>query len=259
MAQQGSPVGKVFFEVGTGWSPMVPIAYWLMGADRIITIDLNPYLKEELVAEHLRCIADEQDKIAALFGDLMVGERFQALLELANRPAWTLNQLLDLCRIDYVAPGDAGQTGLPDSHVDFHTSFTVLEHIPPDVLSKIFMEGNRITRDNGLFVHYVDYSDHFSHADKRISAINFLQFSDDVWASYADNRYMYMNRLRHDDFLALYERAGHQIVDVEPSVDRLAEQLLQTGALKLDSRFESKTKDVLAITGAWIVTRQALA
>ena len=41
------PVGKVFFEVGTGRAPITPLAYWLMGAQKTITIDLNPYLKEE--------------------------------------------------------------------------------------------------------------------------------------------------------------------------------------------------------------------
>ena len=50
----------------------------------------------------------------------------------------------------------------------------------------------------------VDYSDHFSHSDQTISSINFLRYSDDEWQRYAGNRYMYMNRLRHDDVLALF-------------------------------------------------------
>ena len=33
------PVGKVFLEVGTGRAPIVPMAYWLMGAEGSITID----------------------------------------------------------------------------------------------------------------------------------------------------------------------------------------------------------------------------
>ena len=30
------PIGKVFLEIGTGRVPVVPIAYWLMGAEKII-------------------------------------------------------------------------------------------------------------------------------------------------------------------------------------------------------------------------------
>ena len=33
----------------------------------------------------------------------------------------------------------------------------------------------------GLALYYIDLSDHFSHDDHSISAINFLQFSDEQW------------------------------------------------------------------------------
>src|SRR5262245_9797031 len=54
IAKQGvDPAGKVFFEVGTGREPLVPICFYLMGAGRTITVDLNPYLKDELIQETL--------------------------------------------------------------------------------------------------------------------------------------------------------------------------------------------------------------
>ena len=53
----------------------------------------------------------------------------------------------------------------------------------------------------------------------RIYPINFLQYSDAKWDRYADNRYMYMNRLRHDDFLALFHSSGHKILATEPAID----------------------------------------
>ena len=52
--EQGvDPAGKVFFEVGTGTTPIVPLAYWLMGAKGTITIDLHPYMKSTLAREEL--------------------------------------------------------------------------------------------------------------------------------------------------------------------------------------------------------------
>jgi SAM-dependent methyltransferase len=251
-----SPSGKVFLEVGTGRAPLVPLAYWLMGAERTITIDLNPYLKEELVAEHVRYIAENQNEILRLFGSLMDEGRFRHLLDFATNTKPSASEFLDLCRTTYIAPGNAADTTLPDQHIDFHTSYTVFEHIPSNVLVDILEEGNRIIKNDGLFVHRIDYSDHFSHSDKAISAINFLQYSDDEWAKYAGNRYMYMNRLRHDDFLALFESVGHNIVEAEPNVDARSEELLRTGGVKLNERFHSKSKDDLAISGAWIVTEK---
>lgn len=48
-----SPEDKVFFEVGAGWVPLVPLTLWLAGAKQIITVDLNRYLREELIIESL--------------------------------------------------------------------------------------------------------------------------------------------------------------------------------------------------------------
>jgi SAM-dependent methyltransferase len=255
-AQGYTPVGNVFFEVGTGRVPLVPLAYWLMGAEKTITIDLNPYLKRDLVAESLRYIFENEEEVRNLFGSLLDQKRFVELSAFNREFRFSISAFLNLCRVDYVAPGDAANTRLPNQSIDFHTSYTVFEHIPSDILRRILEEGNRIIRNGGLFVHRIDYSDHFSHSDKSISAINFLTHSDDEWKRYAGNRYMYMNRLRHDDFINLFEGVGHTIVQAQPSVDQRSRELLRNGSLKLNRRFSSKSEDVLAMTGAWIISRK---
>lgn len=255
--QNRSPRDKTFFEVGTGRVPIVPMAYWLMGAASVVTIDLNPYLKRELIAECLRYMSDHEDDVRRLFGDLLVGDRFEMLLGFAERPGFSTSDVLDLCRITYIAPGDAADTALPGEAVDFHTSYTVLEHIPAALLGGILREGNRITKADGLFVHGIDYSDHFAHSDRGICAINFLRYADKAWQRYAGNRYMFMNRLRHDEFLELFEQAGHRLVAVDVDRDERAGQVLREGRFRLDERFASKTKAVLEITGAWLVTEKA--
>ncbi len=249
-----SPIDKIFFEVGTGRVPMTPLAYWLMGARSIVTIDLNPYLKTELTKECLQYIADHMEEIQAMFGSRLNRKRFDALLYLQRQDDFNLQNLLDLSQIKYIAPGDAARTGLNPGSIDFHTSFNVFEHIPRDVLLAILAEGNRIISDTGLFVHRVDYSDHFSHSDTHISPINFLQYSDATWNRYAGNRYMYMNRLRHDDFLAMFDSNGHRILATEPAIDKASLELLSEGRLNIDARFGDKAMEVLATTASWIIT-----
>jgi hypothetical protein len=248
------PIGKTFFEVGTGRVPMTPLAYWLMGAQRIITIDLNPYLKTELAQECLQYMADHVEDMERLFGPLLHRKRFDALLDFQRQADFKLEGLLKLCQIAYIAPGNAARTGLDPESIDFHTSFNVFEHIPCDVLTAILAEGNRIISQDGLFVHRVDYSDHFSHSDIHISPINFLQYSDAKWDRYAGNRYMYMNRLRHDDFLALFKSSGHEILATDPAVDTASLELLHGGRLNIDARFGDKAAEVLATTAAWIIS-----
>ncbi len=253
-----NPSGKTFLEVGTGRVPLVPLAYWLMGAEKTITIDLNPYLRKELVVMSLKYIAENRDKILNIFGSLLDAERFDKLQSFSLNSHFSLSALLNLCQINYIAPGNAANTYFPDNSVDFHTSIAVFEHIPFEVLKLILEEENRLVKSNGLFVHRINYSDHFSFTDKTISAINFLKYSDNEWKRFADNRYMYMNRLRHDDFISLFKSVGHQIVLSQPNTDQHLLELLRTGTLPLANRFSVKSNDILAITGAWVVSKRAV-
>lgn len=252
------PAGKVFFEVGSGWAPVTPLALWLMGAGRIVTVDLNRYMKAEIVAENLRYMREHRAEIEALFGPLLDRGRFARLLALSEQPGPLLPRLLEACAIRYCAPCDAANTDLPAESVDYHLSVNTFEHIPPEALRAILKEGARIIRPEGLFLHGVDYSDHFAHTDASISYVNFLQYSDAAWDAYAGNRYMYHNRLRHDDCLGIFEAAGHDLVKVEPRIDRRSHDLLARAAIGIDGRFRDKALDVLATSSALIISRKAV-
>ena len=256
--EQGSdPIEKVFLEIGTGRAPLVPLSYWLMGARKTITIDMNPYLKGELIRESLRYILDNKEEIYGLFGYLLDKKRFDDLLEFSRNTNISTRSFLDLCCIDYIAPGNAADTGLSPQSIDFHTSYAVFEHIPLKELRSIFEEGNRIINKRGLFIHKIDYKDHFSYTDKKISPINFLQYSNAEWRRYAGNKYMYTNRLRHDDYINLIQSVGHRILDVQSDKDRWSQELLESEFIKLNERFDTKSKDILSISASWIVSKKS--
>jgi SAM-dependent methyltransferase len=246
-----SPIGATFLEVGTGRRINTILAFWLLGAEKIVTVDLNPYLKEELVRADLDYIAKNKLEIESLFENRIFNNRLDALLEFVEFP-YQMKSLLKFLNVEYIAPGDASHLSLPDSSVDFHTSYTVLEHIPPEIIKAILKEGQRILKQDGLFVHCIDYSDHFSHSDKSISSVNFLQFSDNYWDKIAGNRYMYMNRLRHDDFIDLFQNLNCKILMNEPDVDK--NLIVQKLSFELDARFKSKSDEVISTVGSWIIT-----
>ncbi|MDA9027169.1 hypothetical protein N9I12_00045 [Gammaproteobacteria bacterium] len=250
------PADKVFFEVGTGRAALVPLAYWLMGAKKTITIDLNPYIKSEIMIEHLSYIVDNKKQINELFGSLIREDRLEMICKYFKENTFSDKEYFKVCHIEYISPGDASETKLGNMSIDFHTSNAVFEHIPKKVLENILVEGNRIIKDNGIFLHKIDYSDHFSHSDKSISAINFLQYSDYQWKKYAGNRYMYMNRLRHDDFLELFEDCGHEVISDVPNVDKEVLELLKSNKVSLDKKFSLKGDEVLSITNSWIVSKK---
>lgn len=246
---------KIFYELGTGRAPISPLAFWLMGAQKTITIDLNPYVKNELIIDSLKYIQNNRVIIENLFGTLLYKERLDSIIGFAQLTPFSFDKFLDFCSIEYIAPGDATLTRLEDNSIDIFTSNAVFEHIPKEILKKIIQEGNRIIKNNGLFINNIDYSDHFSHSDKTISAINFLQFSEKKWKKYAGNRYMYMNRLRHDDYIELFKSANHEILKEKIENDQKTADILKSGSFCLDDKFKNKTFEILSIRGATIISR----
>ena len=245
--------GARVLEVGTGRRLNLPLSLWLQGADEITTVDLNPYLRPELVHEDLRQIRDERARVEALFGERLDHGRLRKLLALADD--FNLDRLLDTCSIRYLSPGDAASVDLPDGSIDLHVSYEVFEHIPGPVLGAILGEGSRLLSADGLLVHYIDFSDHFSHSDPGIGPINFLQYGERAFGLLAGNRYMYMNRLRLDDFRRLYAGAGQRVLEQVAAPDPATAEGLARGKPPLAPAFATKPPDVLATLNAWLVSR----
>lgn len=253
--QNHDVLGKTFLEIGTGRRLNVPIALWLCGAAKIVTVDLNPYLKEELVLQDIAFIRQARIDIKSLFGNHAKTEIFQERFYQLIRTRFTLESLLKTINIEYLAPGDATQLALSPQSVDYHTSFAVFEHIPPQILEAILREGKRVVKQGGLFVHFIDFSDHFEQRDKSISEVNFLQFSDAEWDSYAGNRYMYQNRLRVDDYQQLFTGAELKLLSTDATVSPMAVEALKSG-LPVHEKFKHKSLEINATVDAWIVASQ---
>lgn len=246
--------GAAVLEVGTGRRLNLPIALWACGANRIVTVDVNPYLRPELIFEDLGYMRRCPDEILGLFAHLPEAPRIKArVARLLDWHGTRVPDLLAFLGISYQAPGDARRIDAPPASFDVHVSFTVLEHIPPGVLHEILLEGRRLLRPAGRFVHNIDFTDHFAHSDPRITTVNFLQFSETEWERLAGNRFMYHNRLRVDEFRALVDAAGLEVLHYEPLPDPRAEGVLAAGALPLDARFRGKPPSVNATARAWLV------
>jgi SAM-dependent methyltransferase len=246
--------GRRFVEIGTGHMVNVPTALWLLGAEGTLTVDLHRYLSERLVAESNDYILRNPQKVVGLFGARAEArgfkERFHRLLSFRG----TLHDLLALMNVRYVAPCDARALPLSEGSVGFHISNTVLEHISPDVLKGILSEAKRVLTADGLLVHLVDPSDHFSHDDDSIAAVNFLRFSDEEWHRWAGNRFMYHNRLRAVDYITLFKSAGASILAIEKRVDERSLRALNEG-LEVSEKFAGLAPEDLATTQLSILAR----
>jgi SAM-dependent methyltransferase len=243
---------ETFLEVGTGRCLSLPMALWLCGAFRTITVDLNPYLKAELVFEEIAYIRNHQDEVTTLFGPHSQKPVFRERFDLLLRSGLDLDRLLSLMNIEYHGSANAAQLELLDQSIDYHVSFMVLQHIRPAALAAILREARRLLKPGGLSVHYVVLGDLFSGFDHSISQVNFLQFSEEEWESIAGNRYMYHNRLRADELRGLFEGAGLAVRDLDAKIDPVSLRALKANELPLDQRFRGKTPETNATATVWV-------
>lgn len=230
-----------FFEFGAGSDLIVPLALFGLGVNRQTLVDITPLAAHDLVADIAERLSRDRVPLG-LRRDPPPPDGPDLQDELARRYG-----------IIYQAPGDARHTDLPARSVHLVTSTNTMEHIPPDDILAILTECQRVVSDDGVIACRIDYQDHYSYFDSRISAYNFLRYSDRTWRKYSPNL-QFQNRLRHSDYLQLFKRAGWVIVEENPERGSAAD-LEVVGAISLDERFSRYSPEDLATRSALIVAR----
>ncbi len=190
----------VFYEFGAGWDLASPLGFWSHGVEKQLLVDIRDLLRLDVLNHTI-----------ALFAHVD--------LPLPRRPGAPLlakESLRATFGIDFRAPCDARATGLGDGAVDVITSSNTLEHVPPDDIRGILRECRRILAADGMMSMLVDYQDHYSYFDRTITPYNFLRYSERDWRFFNPSLH-YQNRLRHSDYVRLFEESGFRILDVQPS------------------------------------------
>lgn len=260
----GKIEGKTFFEVGTDHCPIVPIGFFLCGAEKIVTVDLHRRLDFGILKRSLVWMAENRDEICGYYDEVanpqitpqrnrlrisqgkqitQINERMDLIVRLKLNP----KKFLSEANIQYLATADAANIDLPDESVDYHISTTVFEHIPGEDIERILKEAKRILKKDGIAVHFIDLSDHFQHQDKRITRINFLRYSDKEWDKIAGNQFAYCNRLRASDYFRLFEESGFDVCRKEVQEDKKARESMRNGFV-VDERFRDYSVDDLCST-----------
>ena len=243
--------GKKIVEIGTGWSPVLPLFFWLLGYDECFTFDISRHLKGSLVTETIRQLLNitahpngilDQINISSIKSD-----RILLFQELVNENP---HKILRNCDLLYYAPKDPSSTNLTNESVDLVFSNEVLEHIPENKIPDLFSEMHRILRPGSYMVHQIDPGDHFSHTDSSISRINFLQFSMSEFSKY-NSIFLFQNRLRVSAYKQLIEQSGFSVVYEEKTVNEKA--LRDLPKLRIDAGFSKYTPEELCTTNYIVV------
>jgi predicted SAM-dependent methyltransferase len=237
-------------ELGTGWYPVVPICFWLIGAEKVYTVDISPLLNKNAFLQtlikflewskngSLEKFIHPEDERLKFIEDAIIKLNGKGLPELLS--AFNLSYIVD----------DASEIKI--NNIDYITSNNVLEHIYPEflipILNNLYFN---VLKEGGMMSHFIDMSDHFAHADKSISIYNFLKFSDAQW-KWIDNNIQPQNRLRLKEYEDIFKSLKIPIKVKEYREGNT--EILKS--IKINERFLKYPLEDLAISHAYVFSNK---
>ncbi len=195
------------YEFGGGWDLIGPISMWAMGIDRQTVVDINPNLELELVNDTIRRFANDRPRLERVLGSPVRpvdGSPIAGVADLAGRFGVT-----------YLAPQDAREMPLADATVDFVSNTFTLEHIGPDDIVAILRETRRIMAPHAIISSLIDMKDHYHSVDAGVSPYNFLRYPGWRWR-FLNLSLQWQSRLRHSQYLQLFQRSGFEVLFDDP-------------------------------------------
>lgn len=243
--------GKNYLEIGTGWSPIIPLLFSLVGCKSLILVDRQRLISQYTFVETYKNFLIHKEEISR---DLQIAvSDIESIF--SRLPGLSVEAALSQLNIQYVAPFDLLKNNFPDQSLDVITSRAVFEHIPPSVIGNIFRECKRLLRYGGVMCHLIDNSDHWEHGDKSICRLNFLKYSPRTFRFISSmNPLDYQNRLRHSQYKAMMEDAGFKVIFDESTPDERT--IASLDSLKIHPSFRQFTKEDMAILSSYFVAKK---
>lgn len=195
LALMNSEPGGTALEVGAGRTGL-PILLLLAGFDQVVINEFSA-----LDQEYDRHFAESLYLLS-----ILSGSNRRTLDEIIVRDGERVTIRPELVR--WMPFTDAATLDLPPGSLRAVLSFTVLEHI--ENIAGVMRHTATLLEDNGWMCHVVDMRDHEDFERP-------LAFLSEPAAGYQP-RHVWCNRLRHSDFLALFEDAGLNVASSKVTV-----------------------------------------
>lgn len=247
--QHKNAVFNSTLEIGTGWYPVVPVAMFLAGANKIVTIDITELTDTQKVITTLKMFIDYR-KANKLPADItIIEERFKTIESIVNNSqSLQLKELFAELNITYLNC-DARKLPFDKESFDLIHSNNTFEHIYEPILEGILKEFKRVLSAKGLMSHFIDMSDHFAHADHSISIYNYLKYTAQQWKR-IDNDVQPQNRMRICQYRDLYKKLSITIIEENLRPGNIDE----AKSIKLSPPFNQFKIEDVAVSHGYIVS-----
>ena len=246
---RGAITGIKTLELGTGWYPVIPLSFYLCGAEKIYTVDIARLLNQDRLLTTIRKVVEYHHKgqLKQYLGTYDQNKMTQ-LEALVKQSTFDSTSILSQLNITYLVE-DARQLSLNDQSIDLITSNNTFEHIYFQILKPILLEFKRVLNQAGLMSHFIDMSDHFAHLDQNITIYHFLQFSPKQW-QWIDNSIQPQNRMRMADYRKLYRDLDLNILQE----DHRPGSLEELAKVNVHYSFQGISNEEIAISHGYLVS-----
>lgn len=212
----------VFLELGTGYAIVESLTMTLLGAQKVVTVDITKDVKFNESLKYVNMFSDGHiDRIAenSIYTRNEICEKLDSL-----KSSCSLDDLLEKAGIVYIAPYSVSDLRKFHGQIKVCYSQVVLEHIPKTVMHEIFSESRKFLADGGYHSHIANLTDHFRNPgffrDNSITDINFLKYSDKYWSFWCGNDIAYVNRLRFPFYMKMFSELGFDILEVDKQKEK---------------------------------------
>jgi hypothetical protein len=240
-------------EIGTGWFPIIPIAFYLLGASSVHTFDIVRLVRRDTFRKTLDCFQAclRDGELLKILTGIRPGRlaRFQQCL--IDQAALSPEAFLARLDIHY-SVSDFTSNVLPSASFDYLFTHGVLEHLPGPVLSRMLAQFHRLSLAGSVMGHYIGLQDQFSQIDRSITPFHNLQFSSRAWR-WLDSPLIPQNRFRIADYRRFYRDAGFEIV----AEDNTLGSKEDLDRVRLAPEFRHHSSADLLVRFSWLVGRPA--
>ena len=249
------PRPRFVFEQGTGWHGSEVLAFYLLGAERIVTVDTSRWLRKGSLDQTARTLIQNKNELRPAYQAYLGSEMhvFTARLKALEEMDGDTSQLIERGTVEYVV--DKNLTWVPKGFDQFDLVFSnsVLQRLPVSDL-KVFLQSKRNVR--ARHVHRIDCADFQAMRNKRLHKLEYLFVDEKAWNSWTSKYLNYQNRLRSFEFVTLVKDLDYAPAVVDEYVEQKSIDFLRAHANSLSHYGDRDLRDI-AITNFTLIAQAA--
>lgn len=228
--------GQLVYELGPGRSPELMIAMALAGAKRVVGLDIRDWMADNFQQrEHLEKITSLLRSEEATCFSHAFGISEQSLQHNLQR----FNCVNPICYKLFAG----SQIEEEENSIGLLYSKSVLEHIDLDQVKPAIHDQFRVLKPGAVALHIIDLRDHLhidGDDDVEGDWLDALRYPEWLHRAQTSKRRAYINRLRANDWLKVFENQGFEVVEWRLRHNSLPSNFTQA---RLSKKFQTADED----------------